>query len=179
MWQERHAWDSHPSTLDSLRITAVGVWRPRLPQGRKGEAGDPEINSGSVFGGLCSDRALFPERLIYQPWRGQRCQRRSSCPWEDPKSFHPLPATPPGHSNAEPVQGSGVLPPHSSLFLLWGSQAPALALQSTSCVHFFLPTLGIQSLPWTPIPSFPIVAELSIEPGRQGLRERKAICGPV
>ena len=90
----------------------------RLPQGRKGEAGDPEINSGSVFGGLCSDRALFQERLIYQPWRGQKCQRRSSCPWEDPKSFHPLPATPPGHSNAEPVQGSGVLPPHSSLFLL-------------------------------------------------------------
>ena len=99
----------------TLRITAVWMWRPRLPQDRKGEAGDPEINSGSVFGWLCNDRVLFQEKLIYQPWRGQRCQRRSSCPWEAPKSFYPLLATPPGHSNDEPVQGSGVLPSHSSL----------------------------------------------------------------
>lgn len=142
----------------TLRITAVWMWRPRLPQGKKGETGDPETNSGSVFGWLCNDRALFQERLIYQPWRGQRCRRRSSCPWEAPKSFYPLLATPPGHSNAEPVQGSGVLPPHSSLFLLWGFQAPALALQSTSCViffFFFYPPWESKAFPGLPSPVFP------------------------
>lgn len=55
-------------------------------------------------------------------------------------------------------------------------QASTLSLQSTSWVNFFHPPLGIQSLPWTPIPSFPI-AELSTEPGRQGLGERGDIWG--
>lgn len=39
------------------------------------------------------------------------------------------------------------------------------------CEFFKNPSLGIHSLPWTPILSF-LTAELSTEPGRQGLGER-------
>lgn len=75
-----------------LEITAVRVWRQRLPQEERGSE-RPRGQLRPSSWGLCKDRTILQDRHTYHSQEGAKV-----------RVSIPLPATPPGNSRAEPVQ---------------------------------------------------------------------------
>ena len=147
------------------------MWRQRLPQG---EAGDPEINWGPVPGGCVTTEQSFRRGTPTNPG-GDKGVWDSFFLWEALKVSAPLPATPPGLKQGRTrVRICSVCSAGTSQTALYSEVPSPSSAPSVSIMGEFVYThthththTQTRSLPWTPIPSFPISAEGSTEPGEK------------